>query len=131
MRPVGAVVDSFAATAWDGTPVALELLSAPTVVGFFSPGCSPCHERLPDFVARARRAPSGRTLAVVVGDGDDSEAMVASLAEVALVVVERRGGALTTAFGVRGFPSFALVGEAGLIEASGTDLASIPTLVPA
>ena len=36
----------------------------PTLVGFFSPGCGPCHERLPEFVARARRAPAGRMVAV-------------------------------------------------------------------
>jgi hypothetical protein len=115
LLPPGSVVD-----------VALE---PPTLVGFFSPGCGPCRERLPEFVTRARRAPSGRTLAVVVGDSAD--AMVASLTDVASVVVEPRGGALATAFGVRGFPAFALVGDDGRIEASGTDLASIPQLVAA
>ena len=115
LLPPGSVVD-----------VALE---PPTLVGFFSPGCGPCQERLPDFVARARRAPAGRTLAVVVGDAADT--MVASLTGAASVVVEPRGGTLATAFGVRGFPAFALVGEHGRIEASGTDLASIPQLVAA
>jgi hypothetical protein len=55
--------------------------------------------------------------------------MVASLAEAALVAVEPRGGALAKAFGVRGFPAFGLVGEGGRIEASSSDLASIPILI--
>ena len=104
-------------------------LDPPTLVGFFSPGCGPCQERLPDFVARARKAPAGRTLAVVVGD--DGDAMVEQLTGVADVIVEARGGALATAFGVKGFPAFALVGDGGRIEASGTDLTSMPHLVAA
>jgi len=131
MRPVGAVVDDFAATAADGNPVSLDVLGAPIVVGFFSPGCGGCHEQLPDFAARARRAPAGRTLAVVVDPDGTGQSMAASLAGSALVVVEQRAGALASAFGVRGFPAFALVGAGGRIEASSSDLASIPILVGA
>jgi hypothetical protein len=131
MAPVGEVVDAFAATAQDGTPIAWEHLRAPTLVGFFSPGCGPCHTQLPEFIARARRAPGGRTLAVVVDTRGDCQAMAASLAEAALVVVEQPGGALATAFRVTGFPAFGIVAESGRIEACGTDLASIPVLVAA
>jgi hypothetical protein len=126
IRPAGATVDDFAATAHDGTVVARDLLAVPALVGFFSPGCGPCHERLPEFVARARRAPAGRTLAVVVGADSD---MVERLAEVAAVVVEQPGGPLVDAFGVRGFPAFALIGEHGRIEASGIEPAALPLLV--
>jgi len=135
MRPAGEVVDDFAATAFDGTPVALELLAAPTIVGFFSPGCGPCKERLPEFIARVGHAPAGRALAVVVsakGDTDsETEMMVSRLSEVALVVVEPTDGPVAKAFGVRGFPAFGLIGDGGRIEAGGTDLASIPVLVSA
>lgn len=103
----------------------------PTLVGFFSPGCGPCHERLPEFVARARRAPAGRTVAVVVGDGERADDMVTTLGGAVSTVVEPGGGTLSTAFGVKGFPAFALVGDGGRIEASGTDLAAIPHLVAA
>ncbi len=106
-------------------------LEPPTLVGFFSPGCGPCHERLPEFVARARRAPAGRTVAVVVGDGEQADDMVTTLTAAVSTVVEARDGTLTTAFGVKGFPAFALVGDGGRIEASGTDLALIPHLVAA
>ena len=131
MRPAGAIVDDFAATAVDGTPLARGLLTGLTVVGFFYTTCKPCHERLPEFVAAAGRTPGGRArvLAVVTGTGDDHADMVAALTDVAVVVVESRDGVLTRAFGVRAFPAFGLVDEAGHIVASGTDLGAI--LVPA
>jgi hypothetical protein len=129
MRPAGAVVDDFAATAGDGTPVARDLLTGQTLVGFFTPGCGPCQEKLPEFLARAGKAPGGRSLAVVV-DANGGGAMAERLADVALVVVERSGGPVATAFGVRAFPAFALVGPEGRIEASG-DLAAIPVVVAA
>jgi hypothetical protein len=131
MRPAGEVVDDFAATACDGTPVATDLLATPAVVGFFSPGCGPCQERLPEFVARVRHAPVGRALAVVVGAQGETDAMVSRLSEVAVVVTEPKGGPVAEAFGVRAFPAFGLIGEGGRIEASGTDLESIPVLVAA
>jgi hypothetical protein len=131
MRPAGSAIGDFAVTAVDGTPVAADLLVPPTIVGFFSPGCGPCHERLPEFAGRVRRAPVGRALAVVVGEAADSAEMVATLGEVALVVNEPVGGPVAKAFGVRGFPAFGLVGEDGRIEASGNDLGSIPMLVAA
>jgi thiol-disulfide isomerase/thioredoxin len=130
MRAVGEPVGAFTTAARDGSPISLDLLPAPILVGFFSPGCGPCHAQLPDFVARARRAPRRRTLAVVAGTRGRNE-MAASLAEVAIVVVEPPGGTLATAFGVSGFPAFGLVGEDGRIEACGTDLASIPILIAA
>ncbi len=139
IRAAGEVADDFAVTAVDGTPVALDLLATPTIVGFFSPGCGPCKERLPEFVTRVRHAPAGRALAVVVtakvdtNSGTDSEAemMVSRLSEVALVVVEPTGGPVAKALGVRGFPAFGLIGDGGRVEASGVDLASIPVLVSA
>jgi len=133
MRATGAEVDDFAVTAQDGTPVARRLLAGLTLVGFFSTTCEPCHERLPDFVARARRMPGGRprVLAVVASRADDHAGMVASLADAAAVVVEGPAGELARAFGVRAFPAFGLVDEAGTIVASSTDLGSIPIPVAA
>lgn len=131
MRPTGETVDDFAATTSDGTPVAPDLLATPVVVGFFSPGCGPCHERLPAFIARVRHAPPGRALAVVVGSEGESAEMVAGLSAVAMVVAEAPGGPVAKAFGVRAFPAFAMVGQGGRIEASGGDLDSIPVLVAA
>lgn len=134
LRPAGEVVGDFAATARDGTPVTPDLLGPPTFVAFLTPGCGPCQQRLPDIVTRARRAPAGRTLAVVVTPSFEGDAAAQALADqlggVATLVVESPRGPLSTAFGVTGFPAFALVVE-GRIEASGVDPASIPRLVAA
>jgi hypothetical protein len=135
MKPAGTSIADYAATTVDGEPIARELLAGPTLVGFFSPRCGPCRERLPEFVARAAGTPAGRVLAVVVGNdrdgaaGGDGQAMVAALAGAAPVVLERPGGAVGTAFGVRGFPAFGLVDASGRLVASGAELSSIPLLV--
>jgi protein-disulfide isomerase len=132
MKPVGTSIADYTATTVDGARIALDLLAGPTLVGFFSPRCGPCRERLPEFVARAAETPAGRVLAVVVGTdrdgivGGDSQAMVAALAGATPVVLERPGGVVGTAFGVRGFPAFGLVDASGRLVASGTELSSIP-----
>jgi hypothetical protein len=127
-RPVGTAVDAFTTTAVDGTAVARDRLAGLTLVGFLSPRCGPCHERLPEFLDRAGEMPGGRdrVLAVVVGERDDASEMVATLAAVAVVAVERPGGGLARAFGVTGFPAFALVDADGVVKASGTDFRAIP-----
>ncbi|WP_377272712.1 hypothetical protein [Peterkaempfera sp. SMS 1(5)a] len=43
----------------DGSDVSRDLITEPTLIGAFSPGCEACHEALPDFVAMARRFPGG------------------------------------------------------------------------
>jgi thiol-disulfide isomerase/thioredoxin len=133
MQPAGGSVADYAATTVDGTAVGRELLLGPTLVGFFSPGCGPCRERLPEFVARAAQAPAGRVLAVVVqragAPAEEGQAMVADLAGAAPVVVEPPGGSLSTSFGVRGFPAFGLLEPSGQLVASGTELSAIPILV--
>jgi hypothetical protein len=103
---VGAEVGEFEATTVDGLRVSRETFAARTVVAFLTPGCEPCIDKLPGFVEYARRAPGGRNqvLAVVVGDADEAADMVADLRGVALVVVERHGGALTSAFQVTASP---------------------------
>lgn len=131
MRPAGAVVDHFASTSVDGEPIERDLLAGLTLVGFFSPTCGPCHERLPDFLARARSTPGGRgqVIAVVVERGEPAEEMVTSLSAACRVAVEPPGGDLAESFGVRGFPAFGLVDRAGVIVASGIDLSAIPVPV--
>lgn len=98
-----------------------------TLVGFFSPTCAACHERLPSFLEQARLMPGGRrqVLAVVVGrEGTDEQ--VAQVSPVARTVVEAPDGPLAKAFSVRGFPAFALVDDGRKILASGFDLDQVP-----
>jgi hypothetical protein len=103
---VGAEVGEFSATTVDGLPISRETFVTRTAVTFLTPGCEPCVEKLPGFVEYARRAPGGRdqVLAVVVGDAEEAADMVADLSDVALVVVERHGGPLTSAFQVTAYP---------------------------
>jgi len=117
----GERVADFAATTFEGEAVSRAGLGGDTLVGFFSPSCAACAERLPDFVDRAARHDGGRArvLAVVVGDASETATQRDLLTPVARVAVEPREGPLATAFAVQGFPAFALVDAAGSVLASG------------
>lgn len=121
IAPVGHRVADFAAESVHGRPVERSTLEAPALVGFFSPSCDSCHERVPHFREAAREHP-GSSLAVVVRDGRDPAELVADLDGAATVVVEEPDGPVSAAFGVRGFPAFALVGADGTVRASGYEL---------
>lgn len=134
MLAPGSTVGDFAATTLDGELVSRDALSGQTLVGFFSPGCPACTERLPDFVARAATPAHGRarTLAVIAGGDESYAAQREQLAAVARVVVEpERSGPVGRAFGVSAYPVFALVDPAGEVLASGYTLDSIPAPVAA
>src|SRR5690349_1938742 len=52
----------------DGGLVAREQLQKlPTLIGFFTPTCAPCHEAMPDFTAASQQllAAGGRAVAMV------------------------------------------------------------------
>ena len=117
----GTAVGAFAASTIDGDPVGAEDLASGTLVGFFSPGCSACVTAVPRFVdaAASRGGEQHRTLAVVVGSQDGAAEYVSSLSPTARVVVEQHGAEIEKAFGVRGYPAFALVGDSGVLTVSG------------
>jgi hypothetical protein len=126
--PVGAPIDEFAAVATDGEPVGLARLTDATVVAFFSPGCAPCREKLPVFVAEMpRRGGREQILAVVSGPGGKSarpgEAieMADALARVARVIVDG-DQAVAKAFHMNAFPGFCVVDGTGTVLASGSNL---------
>lgn len=97
-----------------------------TLVGFFSPTCTACHERLPSFLASARELTGPSTvLAVIAGSGDPAE-LEAALSPVARVVTEPADGPLSTAFEVRGFPSFLLIGADRTVIGSGLSMSELP-----
>jgi AhpC/TSA family protein len=127
MLPAGSEVGEFAATTTDGDPVSRELLAGRTLVGFFSPGCQPCKEKLPGFVAAAPGVAGGRqqVLAVVVGGQEEDAEVTARLTPVARVVVEPPDGPVAGAFGATGFPAFALL-DAHRVVASGWELEALP-----
>lgn len=113
MLTAGRSVGEFDATTVDGEPVRSADLRGPTLVGFVSPGCPACAESLPAFVARAGTIPGGRrqVLAVVVGAPGTTGELRDRLAPVARVVAEPAGGPVAVAFGVDGFPAFALLSD--------------------
>jgi hypothetical protein len=129
VRPAGARVDEFVAHTVDGEPVGRDLLRGQTLIGFFSPGCRACEERMPAFVTLARALPGGRSrvLAVIVGPSEEAAAYRERVAPVARVVVQEEfDGPLTQALDVVGFPAFALVAEDGEILGSGLSPADLP-----
>ncbi|MEU4657547.1 hypothetical protein AB0G32_27030 [Streptomyces sp. NPDC023723] len=107
---VGEEVGGFDTSTTTGEMLTPDLLAGPVLFGVFSPTCEPCKDKLPRFVEYARRADGGpfSVVATVVGDADAAADFVAELSQVAHVVVEESGGAMSTALGIRAFPSVLL-----------------------
>ncbi|SDJ00131.1 TlpA disulfide reductase family protein [Nonomuraea jiangxiensis] len=122
----GAPAGAFTAESVDGRPVTLDTLGDHPLIGFFSPSCSPCKERLPAFIEYAASRPAGpdAILAVVTGTPETAADLVEQLLPVATVVVEPDQGPVQQAFQVTGFPVFMLV-EDGVVRASDYELTSI------
>lgn len=127
----GELAGSFNTTATTGEVVDRERLSGLTLVGFFSPGCSACKDKLPDFVQRATAMAGGRerVIASITSREGAGEGMVAALEPVAQVVVEQQENPIFVAFEVRGFPAYCLVDAGGRVQASVRDLRALPHLV--
>jgi thiol-disulfide isomerase/thioredoxin len=120
IAPAGTTVGAFATTTTEGERLTDSQLPADTLVGFFAPGCPPCRERLPEFVAHAATAGSRyHVLAVVVGrETSEATEYVAAIEPVGRVVVEPNLGAVATAFAVNGFPTWCRVDGNGRITAT-------------
>ncbi|MFI6316901.1 hypothetical protein ACIBG8_05250 [Nonomuraea sp. NPDC050556] len=120
-------VAAFEAGVDDSGSISRESLNGPTLVGFFSPGCGACTERLPSFVALAGSHSWHRdqVLAVVMGDEASTATMRAELAEVARLVDDKHVDTMVESFGVSGFPAFCLIDESGVVLASGLDVESL------
>ncbi|MEU6219206.1 hypothetical protein ABZ845_17055 [Streptomyces sp. NPDC047022] len=99
------------------------------MLGFFTPGCQACKERLPLFVDQARTVTreTGRSvLAIVHGTEEETREQVAALSEVAHVVVEQGDGPLGEAFDITGYPVFGLIAADGTLAATTFDPARLP-----
>ncbi|WP_433334617.1 TlpA family protein disulfide reductase [Spirillospora sp. CA-294931] len=121
MLDAGERVGAFSALSTDGELITRESLTQgaeTALVGFFSPDCDACREKMPDFIRRAEDSPGA--IAVVVGQEAASKELVASFAlqRVARLVYERSGeSAMATAFGVKAFPAVGVVDETGVLQA--------------
>lgn len=127
--PAGSRVADFTATTTEGEEISADHLTQRTLVGFFSPQCGPCKERMPQFIEYARTVVGAReqVLAVILEEEGSAE-NAAALLPVARVVIEKDGGPVATAFEVDGFPALCLV-EDRVIEISGSELKVFPTAV--
>jgi thiol-disulfide isomerase/thioredoxin len=98
------------------------------LVGFFAPGCRPCHETLPEFVAAADAVTNldGQAFAVVsTYDNVDPESMLNQLRDHEVVMLDDPGSALLTAFQVQAFPTVIRF-ESGRAVATGHAAVKVP-----
>jgi len=126
--PAGSAAPAFSAVTTAGERITRESLGE-TMLGFFSPDCRACKERLPLFVEQARttaRATGRSVLAVVHGTEEEAREQVAALSGVAHVVVEPGDGPLGEAFDVTGYPVFGLITADGTLAATAFDPARLP-----
>jgi peroxiredoxin len=122
----------FSADTTSGGAVSLAgLRGSRALVGFFDPGCAPCHEQVPEFVELAKTLPGGpsQVLAVVSGRPDQAAEFAARLDGVASVVLENsedgRMGPVAHSFSVFGWPSFYLLDASGTVESSAPSISML------
>ncbi|MEV4415377.1 hypothetical protein [Catellatospora sp. NPDC049609] len=115
--PAGTELPPFSAVSVQGGELSERSFTAPTLVGFFSPGCPPCEALIPRFVAAA--AAGGSSALAVVEEEEGMEAYVGRLRSVATVVAGPQARVLAKAFAVRGYPAICLVGAGGVIADTG------------
>lgn len=124
LRP-GERPDPFTAEAVDGTVIDAGGLAG-SLVGFLSPDCSACQERLPQFVAYAEALGRDRTVAVLIGAPEELTDLAARVRPVARVVIEPSYGPVATAFSTTGYPALALLDRDGVVSHSGVSFAAFP-----
>jgi hypothetical protein len=136
--PPGTEVPEFRVTTVSGALVsAADLRGERSLIGFFMPGCAPCHDQVPAFIAFARGLPGGpgHVLAVIADGGrpvvtvpeHDADQLVEDLtgAEAAQVVRGPSAGVAATALAVTGYPSFLLLDADGRVEAGAHGIAGL------
>jgi thiol-disulfide isomerase/thioredoxin len=144
-RPVGpepgTAVPEFSVMTVSGAVVsAADLRGERSLIGFFTPGCQPCHAQVRSFVtlARSLRGGPGHALAVVSNGGraaagvpaGDAGSLVEDLAEAAHVITGSSASEVAAALAVTGYPSFILISADGRVEAGAHAIAGLDT-VPA
>lgn len=133
LMPAGSTIGEFVTSAVDDTAVTSQDLSEDTVVGFFSPQCQPCRDRVPEFISLLESVPAAerKALAVVIGDRSDTSEMVAQLVPVARVITGKEAEPIVKAFDTKSYPALYRMGDDGLIAASGHGMSVFPALAAA
>ncbi|MCZ0998437.1 hypothetical protein O1M63_10200 [Streptomyces mirabilis] len=125
--PAGSAVPGFSAVTTAGERITREGLGE-TMLGFFSPDCRACKERLLLRGAGAHHGPRDRSQRPRRRARHRREAreQVAALSEVAHVVVEPGDGPLGEAFDITGYPVFGLITVDGTLSATAFDPGRLP-----
>jgi thiol-disulfide isomerase/thioredoxin len=127
--PPGSEVPDFTVTTVTGTVVtSADLRGERSLIGFFMPGCEPCHGQIPAFIGYARNLPGGpaHALAIIANSGpsstrasgNDADHLIEELAgsAAAQVITEPSAGVAATVLAVTGYPSFILLDAGGNVE---------------
>lgn len=133
---VGEKVGEFTVTTIDGRSVSRDSLMRETLVGFFSPACGSCKEKLPDFADHAHRWVNDRrqVLAVVTGPTEQATEiakMVESLRPLGMTVVDGERGPVSRAFKADYTPTFCLLDDTGTVIGADFDFTTVPALAHA
>jgi len=136
--PPGTEVPGFSVTTVSGAVVsAADLRGERSLIGFFTPGCAPCHDQVPAFIALAEGLSGGpgHVLAVISDGGrstvkvpgHDADRLVEDLtvAGVAQVVRGPSAGEAATALAITGYPSFLLLDADGRVETGAHGIAGL------
>jgi hypothetical protein len=116
----------FTATTLDGETITREGLAG-SLVGFFSPDCPACAERLPEFVKYAEALGGrDRAFAILIGEPEELTGLAERLDGVARLLTEPDFGPVAEAFAVKGYPAICLLDSHGVVAHSGTDLVRFP-----
>jgi len=131
---VGATVPPFTATTLAGDALSHEWLAGgATMVTFLSPHCQACRDKLPQLRSYCEQAVDRelRTLVVITGETEDAADMVTALQGATPLIVEPKDGQVATAFQIRGFPSFIVVGPDSTVHHSTFSLDGLPAALAA
>lgn len=113
---IGREPSEFAAMGVDDRRIAVaDLRDRPWLLGFFSTGCAPCHERAPEFAALARETPD--SVAVVTGGGADRNDLVELLGDSPIVLVDAHAATMVRAFGIDAFPTLVQTQDGRILQA--------------
>ncbi|WP_235921644.1 TlpA family protein disulfide reductase [Lentzea tibetensis] len=108
----GQQIPEFTASTVDGRTITRDDLAGRRVlVGFFAPGCKPCHEHAPEFANMDVPA-----YAFVSGDGPQADELTRLLSGSTAVVVGEAMSGLENLLGVKSFPTFLAIDETGTVE---------------
>lgn len=127
----GETVGEFQTTTVDGEPVGRDDLAPATVVAFLAATCDSCHEQLPDLLTYARERGRQRVLAVVDGAGGDPTDLVERLNAAVRVVLADPESSIGSAFRIRSFPRFFVLGADGTLAAVARTVSRLPADISA